>query len=82
MGEQAVDQFQRPLIAEETKHKISEAFTSLPTDKRGALLVLVDEQGARAHLAAKVGNHWKVAAGAGKPWDGPVTFGVAIQGSW
>lgn len=78
----STDHHDRPLVPSETKDRINVAFSALPADKRGALLILVDEKGARAHFAARLGDHWKVAAGAGKPWDGPVHAEVAIEASW
>ena len=86
MGETPIidigDPFKRPLIADETKRQITEALSALPEGKKGALLILVDENGARAHVAARYGEHWKVAAGAGRRWNGPITAGVAVEGSW
>lgn len=79
------DALDRPLIAEGMKRQIEEAFRVVPEGKRGALLVIADmeTQTARAHLAAKVNNHWKVAAGVGVPWDGrkPEAW-VGVVGSW
>lgn len=57
-------------------------FQALPEGKKGAMVVIADEQGARAHLAAKIGDHWKVAFEAGKPWHGPVTGQIELAGVW
>jgi hypothetical protein len=65
------------------KALIDDAFSLVPEGKRGALLVIADEQGARAHLAAKLNDRWKVAAGLGVPWQGEKPSGwVAVQASW
>jgi hypothetical protein len=77
-----VDHLGRPLISDSLKAQIEQAFTPIPEDKRAALLVLVDEQGARMHFAAKIGDHWKVAAGGGWDWTGKPQGAVAIQAVW
>lgn len=77
-----VDHHDRPLVPDETLKRIDSAFSAVPDGKRGALLIIVTEKGANAHFAAKLGEHWKVAAGAGKPWDGPVHAEVGIAASW
>lgn len=69
-------------IADAVRVSIRDAFTAVPKGKRGALLVIADEHGARATVAANIGGSWRVAAGAAKPWNGPVTGTVAIIGSW
>lgn len=61
---------------------MAESFAAVPDGKRGALVVIADEHGSRALLAAKLGDHWKVAAGGGADWAGPVTGTVAVVGSW
>lgn len=67
-----------------TLQRISDAFTSLPPQKRGALLVMADLQGnATATVAAKLGKHWTVAAGAGVSLEQPRPAGYfGIEGSW
>jgi hypothetical protein len=65
------------------KAQIDAAFGIVPEGKRGALLIIADEQGARAHVAAKINDRWKVAAGLGVPWQGAKPSGwVAVQGAW
>jgi hypothetical protein len=78
-----VDLYGRTPIAEGMKRQISEAFAIVPERKRGALIVIADEHGARAHLAAKLNDRWKVAAGLGVPWTGekPVAW-IGVIGSW
>lgn len=63
---------------------LRDAFAVLPPDKRGALIVIADEQGARVTVAARIGSgqRWKLAASASQPWDGPVSGVVSVQGSW
>lgn len=79
-----VDALGRPTIAEQMKARISAEFATIEPGKRGAVVILVDESGvARAHLAAKLGDSWKVAAGAGFALreKKPVGF-IGIMGSW
>ncbi len=76
------DAYGRTPITDSVKQAIADAFAAVPAGKRGALLILVDEQGARAMLAARLGQHWKVAAGGGATWRGPITGQVAIEASW
>lgn len=69
-------------IADAVKRSITEAFLAVPDGKRGALLVIADAHGARAMVAARLDDHWKVAAATEKPWHGPITGTVAIIGTW
>ena len=61
---------------------LGDAFAAIPEGKRGALLVIADQDGARAMLAAKIGANWQLAAGAGSAWTGKVEGQIAIAGSW
>lgn len=61
---------------------LDQALASIPEGRRGALLVLVDQDGARAQVAAKLGGKWQLAAGADRPWDGPIVGRIALAGSW
>ena len=76
----AYDALGRPPITPAVRTDLRDAFEGLTG--RGALIVIADEQGARATLAAKLGEHWQVAAGAGVAWGGPVTAQVMIVGRW
>lgn len=76
------DELLRTPIADSVKRLIADSLEAVPAGKRGALLVIADEQGARAMLAARLGEHWKVCAGGGVPWHGPITGQVAVMGSW
>lgn len=77
------DPFDRPPIAPSIKAAIDQAFQGLDASDRGALLIIADEQGTRAHLAAKLNDHWRVAAGAGWQWAEKKPSGfVAIEASW
>lgn len=76
-----LDPLGRPPIASAIKAAIDQAFIGV--DGRGALLIIADDQGTRAHLAAKFGEHWKVAGGGGVAWaDKKPTGFVAIEATW
>lgn len=77
-----LDPLGRTPISDAVKSSIDAAFSTIPAGKKGALLVVVDTEGPRMHIAANVNNNWKIAAGVGKPWDGPVTGTVSVIGSW
>ena len=79
-----LDDLGRPLLPAETKAKIAEAFTILDPGRRGALLLIMDEQDVlRGHFAANLGGHWKVAAGGGFPWHGRKPRGwVCVEMAW
>lgn len=72
----------RQPIAPGIKNLIAESLKGIPEGKRGALVAIADESGARLHVAAKFGDNWKVAFEAGKPYHGKVEGFVAVQGSW
>ena len=69
-------------LADAVKRSIADALHAVPAGKRGALLVLADADGARVMVAGKFGDHWKVAVETSKPWHGPVSGLIAIEGSW
>ena len=80
------DDMGRTPISAGMKQMIADAFAAVPEGKRGAVLVIVDRetQTARAHLAAKLGERWKVAAGSSFPWAEPrKTQGwVGVEIAW
>jgi hypothetical protein len=69
-------------IGDAVRQSLADAFRAVPDGKRGALVVIADEHGARAMVAARLGDHWKVAAGTSTPWHGSISGTVAIEGSW
>ena len=78
------DDLGRPLVGDETKARIDTAFSILDPGKRGAVLLIMDEQHKlRGHFAAKYGDHWKVAGGVGFPWQGWKPEGwVGVEYAW
>ena len=76
-----VDDLGRPAVADQDRQRIREAFAGL--SGRGALLIIADDTGTRGHLAAKFGEHWKVAAGGGFAWDTKKPSGfIAVEATW
>lgn len=55
----------RTPISDAIRDQIRVAFEGIPDKKRGAVLVIADDYGVRGHLAARLGESWKVAAGGG-----------------
>lgn len=75
------DALGRPVVAPSIKDAIDKAFTGV--DGRGALLVIADEKGTRAQLAAKFDHGWRVAGGAGVQWAEKKPIGyIAIERVW
>jgi hypothetical protein len=68
------------VVQDEVRQKIRDAFMGV--DGRGALLVIADTNGVRAHVAAKLGEHWKVAGGGGVEWGGKISGEVMLMGVW
>lgn len=78
-----LDPLGRAPIADGMKRQIDAAFAGVTG--RGALVLLTDTETkvVRMHVAARFGDHWKVAGGAGVPWTGKKPEGwIAIEGSW
>ena len=84
----AEDPLGRPIVSAPIRAKIEEAFKVLPPSKRGALLVIAEATPdgrveARAHLAAKLNDHWRVAGGAGWVYGEPRPSGyIAVEAAW
>lgn len=80
-----LDPLGRPPLAAGMKKMIDDAFTVVPDGKRGAVLLIhdIDRNETRAHLAAKIGEKWRIAGGAGFDWTGKKPTGwVGVGGSW
>ncbi|HXG72302.1 MAG TPA: hypothetical protein VNJ04_16955 [Gemmatimonadaceae bacterium] len=77
------DELGRPEVGKSIKDSIATAFAVVPEGKRGALLIIATEDGARAHLAARINGTWRVAAGAGWAWDSrTVGAFAAVEAVW
>ena len=76
------DELGRPILSEGMKAQMDAALAVIPDGKRGALLIIADENGVRAMLAAKLGSSWRVAAGAGISVSGHRRGGIYLSGSW
>ena len=66
-----VDELGRPSLAAADRARIREAFEGVRG--RGALVWITHpvDKVTRGHVAAKIGDHWKIAAGGGFTWEGP-----------
>lgn len=70
-------------MAPSIKAAIADAFSALPDGKRVALLAIADVNGTRGVVAAKIGEHWQVAAGTEFKWHEKKPSGyVAVQAIW
>jgi hypothetical protein len=80
-----LDPLGRTPLSAGMKAQIDSALAEIPEGKRGALIVVADENGARAMLAAKIGSKgdWKIAAGIGVHWKERKPQGwIGVQGAW
>jgi hypothetical protein len=79
-----LDALGRTPIASMLKQQIAQALALIPDGKRGALIVIGNEDGGSAHLAAKLGDKgdWKVAGGVGARWHGAISGSVVVLGAW
>jgi hypothetical protein len=96
MADGAVDALGRPELGAGLRAQVDAALAAIPDGRRAALVVIgraTDTGGsATAHLAARFGDHWKVAAGGGVTVDAHAHAGggrlvgyggfVAVAGSW
>lgn len=72
----------RPTLSEAMKQKVRDEFAMVPPGKRGALVAIVDQHGARLHLAHKIKGAWKVGVAVGTPWGWKPEGYVGVEGSW
>lgn len=58
--------------------------TAVPPGKRGALLVVVDKDGAQVEVTANLTDDgdWRLGAEASTTWGGNVSGRVMLTGSW
>jgi hypothetical protein len=60
---------------------IADAVAHIPPGKSGALVALVNDAGANAAIAARVGGVWAVQAWV-KSWKGRADYGGVVRASW
>ncbi len=81
------DDLGRPHISDSLKRSIELATAQIEPGKRGTIVLFADagDKVLKANFAAKFGDHWKVAAGAGWTWgerpDNKTAF-AGIADSW
>jgi hypothetical protein len=78
----SLDELGRPVVAADIKSAINSAFKGVRG--RGALVMIAGVDGSvSGHLAAKLGENWKVAGGVGVEMGFKRPHGwVAIEGVW
>lgn len=69
-------------LQESLQRAIADAVASIPPGKTGALVALVNEQGANAAVVARLGSAWEVQVWVGKSWKGSAEYGAALRASW
>lgn len=72
----------RPSISDAMRQKVRDAFAVVPEGKTGALVAIVDANGARLHLAHKINDHWRVGGVVGRPWGGKFEGHVSVEAAW
>jgi len=78
-----VDALNRTPISNWMKAKIESELNGIADDKRGALIIMADDHGTTAHLAARLSDGWKVAGEIGWEWSEKRPSGfVAIERAW
>jgi hypothetical protein len=61
---------------------VADAVAHIAPGKTGALVALVNEQGANAAVVARFGSVWDVQAWVGKSWKGSAQYGAVVRASW
>ena len=77
-----VDPFGRPAVSEPIRAAIRDAFAVVPEGKTSAILAIVDNNGARMHVAVKVNDNWKVGGALYVDKKGKPEGYVAVEASW
>ena len=54
----------------------------IPKDHTVAIVGVVDEQGARAVVATRIGKRWQVNGSVAHEWTGETTGAVSVKTSW
>ena len=60
------------------------AEVDIPADKRGACVLVANQDSVKAVLAVRVGDGWKVQAVVEHEWTNgaEITYGVSVVGTW
>jgi|WetSurSiteA1Bulk_404760.scaffolds.fasta_scaffold522846_1 hypothetical protein len=58
------------------------ALATVPEGRRGAAVGHLDGTGASLSLAARIGDHWSIAAACYKPYSGPLDAELAVRFTW
>ena len=77
------DGLAQPPASIDFKQSIADAIAHVvPEGKAGAFIAMADTNAVHFAVAAKIGDHWELAADAGKQWSGPITASVKVLASW
>lgn len=52
------------------------------TDKRGAFVLVADQDGVKAVTAMRVNDVWTIQAAVEQPWKGQPTIGATVKATW
>lgn len=69
-------------IANSINKAIGEALSTIPDGRNGALLMVTTPDGSQGVFAARVGDHWKLAAGGGVDRNLHVSGFVGAEVVW
>lgn len=69
-------------IANSINKAVGEALATIPDGKNGVLLLVTTPDGTQGVFAARVGEHWKLAAGGGLDRDSHISGFVGAEVVW
>ena len=55
---------------------------AIPADHKVAIVGVIDDAGARAVVATKIGKRWQVNGSVAHEWGGDTSAAVAVKASW
>lgn len=76
------DIFSPEALAKSVHATLDDAFQAIPDGKRAALLMTADTHSASALVAARINDHWQLAAGGTWEKDAKPIGKVALVGYW
>jgi hypothetical protein len=70
-------------VTPEFKASIEKALAEmLPKTTNGAVLAVLDENGARAVYATRLGERWELGVSADREWGGNISGEIRVRGTW
>jgi len=61
---------------------VARALTTLPSDKKGAVVAYANLDGVKLAVVARPGEHWSIAGVLDKPYHKPLQAEAAVVYSW